>query len=345
VAFTGCILKRPDHEPPYYGRGHAFVLLGRPKEAEADFREALRLRPDDPQARTHLGTVLGEWPEVEAADREALRLRPDDTKAHYNLGVALTNQQKHAEAEAEYRQALRLQPNKPEVRTNLGHALSGQGRNAEAEAEIRGALRLHPDFPEAHIAYSLLGGALGNMGRHAEAEAACREALRLRPDFGQAHSNLVLALGKQGKTVEAARFYAEALATHPKLADYTDCPLRYNAACSAAMAGCGQGQDTAKLDDSERARLRHQALDWLRAEMAAWDRLMEKKPNHARVGAQNELRMWRRDKDFNVVRGAALAKLPEAEQQAWQQLWDDVEQMLKRVTSNDTKDGEKKPHH
>jgi len=37
---------------------------------------------------------------------------------------------------------------------------------------------------------------------------------------------------------------------------------------SAALAAAGQGEDAAKLDDKERTRLRKQALDWLRADLA-----------------------------------------------------------------------------
>src|SRR5215472_4056243 len=43
---------------------------------------------------------------------------------------------------------------------------------------------------------------------------------------------------------------------------------RYNAANAAALAGCGQGEDAAKLNDNERTRLRQQALTWLRADLA-----------------------------------------------------------------------------
>ena len=42
---------------------------------------------------------------------------------------------------------------------------------------------------------------------------------------------------------------------------------RYNAACAAALAGSGRGHDTGKLKDDELARLRKQALDWLRADL------------------------------------------------------------------------------
>ena len=70
----------------------------------------------------------------------------------------------------------------------------------------------------------------------------------------------------------SCRFYTEAFANDPKLAEDMQHWHRYNAACTAALAGCGQGNDIAQLDDKERARLRKQALAWLRADLAHWNK-------------------------------------------------------------------------
>ena len=107
--------------------------------------------------------------------------------------------------------------------------------------------------------------------------------------------------------------------------------LRYDAACAAVLAGCGRGSGIAELSDAERARLRRQALDWLRADLTAWGRLLEKTPAQVRPLARQRMQHWQGDPDFHGVRGEELAKLPEAERRTWQQLWKDVEQMLKRV--------------
>jgi hypothetical protein len=48
------------------------------------------------------------------------------------------------------------------------------------------------------------------------------------------------------------------------------------------------------------------------------------------------LHSWLQDTDFAGLRGDALAKLPEAERQAWQQLWADVEQTLKRAVKHES---------
>jgi serine/threonine-protein kinase len=244
----------------------------------------------------------------------------------------------------EYRQALRLRPEIPDahlLHTNLGNVLQRQGKHAEAEAEYRQALRLRPDDHEAHHFHRNLGDALATQGKHAEAEAEYRQALRLRPGDPSAIYNLGFLLCRQ-KPAAAARFYAEAFAAEPKLADDPRFRNRYNAACAAALAGCGQGQDAGKLDDKERARLRKQALAWLRADLEAWRHLLEKGPDQTRAHVQQTLRHWQQDANFAGVRGDALAKLPEAERQAWQQLWADVEQTLRRVDHTDTKDTQKK---
>src|SRR5262249_45188557 len=119
-----------------------------------------------------------------------------------------------------------------------------------------------------------------------------------------------------------ARFYAAAFTADPKLADNLGAPHRYNAACAAALAGCGAGKHAAKRPDDKRPGRGTQALDWLRADVEVWRQLMEKGPDKARTAVAQTMQHWLADIDFNGVRGKeALAKLPEAERQAWQQLW------------------------
>jgi tetratricopeptide (TPR) repeat protein len=242
----------------------------------------------------------------------------------------------HTPVARELREALRLPLVDPQAHYKLGTALHKQGQYGGAETEFREALRLRPGFPEAR---AKLGYALWKLGKNAEAESECREALRLRPGDPEAYFTLGLVrYWGRAKPAAAARFYAEAFAAHPKLADDLRFPNRYNAACSAALAGCGQGKDAAGIDDAERARVRRQALDWLRADLAAWCQLLEKDPDQARSRVQWALRIWQPDADFAGMRGDALAKLPEAERQAWQQLWADVEKTLREVTLKDTRD-------
>jgi hypothetical protein len=130
----------------------------------------------------------------------------------------------------------------------------------------------------------------------------------------------------------AAGFYTGAFAAQPKLAEDLRCGHRYNAACAAAQAGCGQGKDAKDLAEKQRARLRKQALDWLRADLAARNEVLKKGPAGARAVVVQTMQHWLKDADLAGVRGPeALAKLPEAERPAWQELWADVAGTLDRA--------------
>jgi hypothetical protein len=130
----------------------------------------------------------------------------------------------------------------------------------------------------------------------------------------------------------AARLWAEALAGEPKLADDRQAQHRYNAACAAALAAAGQGQDEPSPDDAARAKLRAQTLDWLKAELTTWGKLLESSPPPARPTVGQALSHWQKDADLAGVRDkAALDKLPAEEREAFAQLWSDAAKLLKKA--------------
>jgi hypothetical protein len=155
-------------------------------------------------------------------------------------------------------------------------------------------------------------------GKHAPASEAER-----------VQNAVVCALTRRYRS--AARLDAEAFAAQPGLADDLQAVHRYNAACSAALAGCGQGQDAPRPDDKGRARLRKQALGWLQADLPRWGKEAMKGTPEARAAVQKALRHWQKDTDLAGVRGAAaLAKLPQAERAGWQKLGTEVVAPLKK---------------
>jgi hypothetical protein len=93
---------------------------------------------------------------------------------------------------------------------------------------------------------------------------------------------------------------------------------RYNAACEAALAAGGVGAEAKGLEEKDKARWRKQALEWLRADLAA----LEKAPAAVR---QRALLRWLADRDFTAVREReALAGLPDEERRAWAAFWASV---------------------
>jgi hypothetical protein len=107
---------------------------------------------------------------------------------------------------------------------------------------------------------------------------------------------------------------------------------RYNAACAAALAGSGQGKDDPPLDEAAKARWRKQAIDWLRADLAAWSKILASGPPQSRQFVAQTLQHWKADPDLAGIRDhAVLAKLPAAEQNACRALWSDVDALLTKV--------------
>ena len=130
----------------------------------------------------------------------------------------------------------------------------------------------------------------------------------------------------------AARFDADAFLAVPELAGDLQAWHRYNAACYASLAAAARARACPAFDDNERSRLRKQALDWLRADLDAWTKLVT-------IGAPNSIEQvletmkhWQQDSDLKSIRDeAALGELSPEERAAFAQLWADVAALLKNA--------------
>jgi tetratricopeptide (TPR) repeat protein len=251
--------------------------------------------------------------------------------AHCNLGIALGSQLQLDEAIGCLQKAITLDPKLAEGHSGLAVALFGNGRYAEARVASVRALEL---LPVNHPLRPLVSRKLQECGRLLKLETRLPSILRREDQPASAGESLDLAQMCVHKKMNAAaaRFWATAFAADAKLADDLQAGHRYNAACSAALAAAGQGEDAAKLDDKERARLRKHALDWLRADLAVYAKLLETGPPSARASAQRQLRHWQQDTDLAGIRDAtALAKLPAEERTAFTNLWSDAAALLKKA--------------
>jgi tetratricopeptide (TPR) repeat protein len=139
--------------------------------------------------------------------------------------------------------------------------------------------------------------------------------------------------------VVAVRLWTEAFEEDAGLASNLGTGHRYHAACAAALAGAGQGEDAAKLDDPERACLRKQALDWLCADLVLRTKQLESGQPADRTAAQKALQHWQQDSDLAGIRGpGALVKLSADERTACEKLWADVAALLKKAETPAKKD-------
>src|SRR5262249_28892812 len=128
----------------------------------------------------------------------------------------------------------------------------------------------------------------------------------------------------------AAGYYAEGLAASPVPVAELKPELLYEAACAAALAGCGQGKDAVGLAPTEKTRLRTQALDWLRAALASWKGKVGGDRPGPLLDLTKHLSTWQTDPALAGVREVkGLGKLPAAERKAWEGLWAEVAGLLK----------------
>jgi tetratricopeptide (TPR) repeat protein len=375
ASYRKAIALDPKYAPAHGNLGASLYRKGQVDEAIASYRTAIELDPNSAAAHHNLGNALGGKGHVDeaiASYRTAIELKPKLTAAYTNLGGALRRKGELDEAIASFRKAVELAPTEALAHYNLGSALRAKGRVDEALACYQQAIALDPKCAEAHCN---LGGILRDQGHFAESLAAFRRGHELgtnRPGWPypsaewvrqaenmvamesklpaflkgefqprDAADRLALAGVCHGKKLHhaATRLYAAAFAADPKLADDLRAGHRYNAACHAALAAAGQGEDAASLDDKERMRLRQQTHDWLRADLALRRQQLESEKPADRTAVQQALRHWQQDTDLAGIRdAAALAILPADEQQACSQLWADVVALLKQAEASAQKE-------
>jgi serine/threonine protein kinase/Tfp pilus assembly protein PilF len=329
------ILLKEDYAEAHYNLGNALRDKGQLDEAIAEYSKASRLKKDDLKAHVNLGVTLlakGRLDEAIAEFREGVRINKDHHFPHYNLGNALRDKGLPDEAIAEYRETVRLNKDYAEAHCNLGNLLQRKGQFKEAVEELSRGHQLglrSPSWPYPSAQWLLQAEQLAQFD---ERLSAVLEGKGQPKDAAERIVFAQLCTQFRKRYAAAARWYGEAFAEKSQLADDLRLQCRYNAACAAALASCGQGVDADKLDAKERARLRQQALDWLRADLKAYRLVMEKSAGKAGPAIAQRMQHWLQDKDFIGVRDSeALAKLPEAERKDWQKLWEEVEALLQQA--------------
>lgn len=144
---------QPGHWPIYYSRGVASERTGNWAAAEADFRQALALNPEQPQVLNYLGysfvdrgenldEALGLIEKAVSLDPEAGYIIDSLAWAYFRLG-------RYAEAVAPMEKASLLEPVDPVVTDHLGDVYWAVGRVLEAQFQWRRALSFDPAEKDA----------------------------------------------------------------------------------------------------------------------------------------------------------------------------------------------------
>ena len=137
----------------FYARGISFERIGEWDKAEADFRMALKLNPDQPQVLNYLGYSLVEkkikLDEALEMIKRAVAARPNDGYITDSLGWALYRLGRFEEAVAPMERAVELEPADPIISDHLGDVLWAVGRKMEARFQWQRALSFEPEEEDA----------------------------------------------------------------------------------------------------------------------------------------------------------------------------------------------------
>ena len=140
---------RADDWPVLYDRGIAYKESHDWPKAEADFRHALQLSPNQPYVLNYLGYSWTDRGEHLAEARKMIQMasdsRPNDGAIVDSLGWVLLRQGDIGGAVQALERAVELEPEDATINGHLGDAYAAAGRKLEAEYQWRRALTLNPD--------------------------------------------------------------------------------------------------------------------------------------------------------------------------------------------------------
>ena len=154
------------------------------RNSEVLWSHAVAVDPGNAKAHNSLGAIYGNTgriPEAEREFKEALRLRPDMREGLHifpNLGRSLVAQGKLSEAIPYLERARQLKPEDAALASELGNAYLGVDRTSDAMRAWQDAVRLNPQLDDT---WFMLGIALAAGGNFTEARHAFNEVLRINP--------------------------------------------------------------------------------------------------------------------------------------------------------------------
>jgi TolB-like protein/class 3 adenylate cyclase/Tfp pilus assembly protein PilF len=213
-------------------RGWA-VLNGGPNKEDVQrsvalFEDALRIDPDNSQARVGLAQALTlvyrnrSDPEPatvlaradEAASR-AIAAAPNNAHAHYVKAEVLGLSNRFDAALATYDRAIALDHNHAAAYVGRARNLNVIGRSAEALAPVERAIRLSPRDPELYVWYFVLCHANTHLARDAQAIDWCLKSIATGKTFWFAYVDLASAYAWRGQQAEAMAAVKELLKLRP----------------------------------------------------------------------------------------------------------------------------------
>lgn len=144
----------PEYPDAHVNLGITAAELGHVKEAEMAFERAIELDPEDPLPRQELAILLMDEGKVRQAVthlREVTKLDPENFDAFLDLGICYTQLGFYEEAEKAFARCTELEPEDPSLAYHHAALHALRGEEDEALALLRTALSKEPDRVRAWL--------------------------------------------------------------------------------------------------------------------------------------------------------------------------------------------------
>jgi tetratricopeptide (TPR) repeat protein len=190
-AIDNLLATHPDSARAHQALAENYFVLRQMPQAEKEYLEALRLRPELPGLHLELGQVYAnsaQWPKAEAEFRAECKLRPGNAEAAYRLGAALLQQGRAHDALPELKRSNELKPDMPETLYSLGKAATLVGENGTAEGAWLKVVDLEKSTSLAAQAHFGLAGLYRKQGKSTQAQHEMQEFQKLQSTIGPPRS-------------------------------------------------------------------------------------------------------------------------------------------------------------
>jgi len=155
--FQEVIAKVPTCADCYYNIGVSQMAKQQQAEAEASFKKAIELKPDNADAYTALANLYNSQKKFDLAAEASANASKyagggaggGSAEASYNQGVILFNAGKFAEAKTQFEAATKTDPNHAMAQYQLGMTSLNLGQIPEAVAALEAYLKADPNGPKA----------------------------------------------------------------------------------------------------------------------------------------------------------------------------------------------------
>eukprot|EP00057_Strongylocentrotus_purpuratus_P013220 XP_011667694.1 PREDICTED: transmembrane and TPR repeat-containing protein 3-like [Strongylocentrotus purpuratus] len=228
IYYNNAATVQPDDIGSWINIGRVNRLLGKPDEAEAGYRRAVKLMP---QPRTgkkitpkylsvylNLAAIIQQnksrFIDAEELYRMVIRSQPNFA-AYVHLAQIMVKKDQFDEAESLYQKATQLEPPTPDLLYNLAIIAIQKEQETKAHRHFDEALEIDPQHRISLFRSALYIHESGNAARRTIAIKRLKKLLEIDPPSVQLYSTLALIFMDDEDTSAALHYYQKALEIRP----------------------------------------------------------------------------------------------------------------------------------